>query len=448
MFNVSSRPSAVVHNAVRRRQFLYAVAASTASKIVALGVQLLAFPFALHSFGTDRYASFLALQSLLSWTGLCGLGLSLSLPKFVAAASVVRDRDEERNLVVTSLILLGTASLILLAFLVLLALMISPSVMVAAKSNVSVDELRVAYLIAALISAAQLFTSIEASIRAGYQEFHRASLCALIASIFFVLPGLFYVAGHEVSISAFIAIMYAPLICIFLVDIGLLFLQREYLRRGSVEIWKTARQIAVPSGNALAYQIEYALIVYLPTLIVAHTSSAGETAAFGSVLQLLALGGSSLNLFFQPMMSAVANAHSLGDVHWIERNYKRFFLLVGCVGAAILVSAATIGPFLVRHWLGASIPVSRGMLTAFGFYFFFLSISLLQFYVLSAMGALERTGWVYVLQGTLALALGTMLCPFWGGVGMVLGLAVGVALTSWILPLKVWSALKNLKARP
>jgi len=431
-------------SAVRRGRFIYAVSTSSASKLAALLVQLIAFPFALRAFGTERYASFLALQSLLSWTGLCGLGLSLSLPNFIASASVAGEHDRERNLVLTAIILLGCASIILTVLLVSLGMAVSPAEMVASGKGVSADELRAAYLVAACISAAQLFSSIEASIRSGYQEFHRASWCAIIASVFFVLPGLFFVGRYGISISGFLLIMYAPLVFVFLVDLALLFFQRPYLRSGPAEFWETAKKIASPSGNALAYQVEYALIVYLPTLVVAHLCSPSQTASFGSVMQIMALGGSSLNLLFQPFMSAAANAHSHGDHNWMERNYKRFLLLIASLGGCIFLVAATVGPILIHQWLGKSIIVSRSLMMGFGGYFFVLSTSIFQFYVLSAMGALSGTGWIYLFQGCVAIVLGSILCMQLGAIGMIVGLTIGVAVTWWLLPVRVLRAIKRL----
>lgn len=406
-------------------------------------VQLMAFPFALRSLGTDRYVSFLSLQSFLSWTGLLGFGLSLSLPKFVAAADASGNRDEQRNVVVTALLLVGSASLILMLALTSFGLIVSPAKVLAASKEISSQQLYVAYFTAVAISSLQLFTSIEPAIRVGYQEFHRAGICSLIASLFFVLPGLAYVGTHSVSISTFILVMYCPLVALFFIDMGLLFRQRPFLRNGTVEFRSTAQKILGPSGNALAFQVQFMLVLYLPTLFVAHMTSSPETAAFGSILQLLVLGVSSLNLLFQPLMSAVANAHGHGEMRWIERNYKKSFLLVMTIGFLTCFASASVGPFLIHHWLGSSIHVSRGLLTLFGSYFLFLSLSLHQFYFLSAMGTLRGAGSLYMIQGAISLGSGVLLCNLYGATGMVSGLAFGVAATLWPLLTKV---RKNIEA--
>jgi O-antigen/teichoic acid export membrane protein len=428
----------------RRSRLIKAVTASIFSKFLAFFVQILAFPFALHSLGTDNYASYLALQSFLSWTSLCGLGVSMSLPKYIAASSIRQDRSEERDLVLTAITLLGLASTAVLSLLAIMGQLFSPATMVAASSRVSSEEIRIAYYVAAMLSAAQLFVSVESSIRSGYQELYRSSVCAAIASLAFVLPGLVYVGLHRVSIAAFMMIIYLPLVVLLLADLVILFIQRPYLVRGQFRFRTTAARILPSSVNALAFQIEYALIVYLPTWIVAHMTSAEETAAFGSILQIMGLGAASLNLFFQPVVAAIANAHGHNDRLWIERNYKRFLFLVIAAGLAAFLASATIGPFIVRLWLGHAVTVPRTMLAWFGAYFLFLSVSLYQFYILSAMGALRGTGFVYLAQGILALALGSVLCAFYGATGMVGGLAIGVAITGWILPVKVRREIQSL----
>src|SRR6185312_3255344 len=89
--------------------------------------------------------------------------------------------------------------------------------------------------------------------------------------------------------------------------------------------------------------------------------------------------------------------------------------------------------------------VSRSMMAAFGVYFLVFSLSISQFYVLSAMGALKGTGWIYLSQGALALLLGSVLCAYFGAVGMTIGLTVSLALTSWVFPVRVLKAIRSMR---
>ena len=433
--------------ATRRRRFVYAIAASGVSKLLAFAVQLLALPLALHSLGTDRYTSFLALQSFLSWTGLFGFGLSYALPKYISAAFVAGDRAEERHLVGSSLILISAASGVLMAVLLLLGLVVSPATLVAAASSISYDELRTAYFVAVVVNTVQLIASVDPTIRSGYQEFHWSSVASLAAWAL-VLVGLLLASQHPVTISTFIVVIYAPIALTFLVDIALLFRQRPHLRRGGVDFRATVAKIAMPSGNAIAYQIQFGLVMYLPVLIMAHLTNPSQTAIFGSVLQLVVLGVSSLNLVLQPLTSAMANAHSHNDVGWIRRSHAKMLWFIIPVGAAGVVLAAAVGPFLIRHWLGAAMQVSRELLAGFGVCLVLMALVQLEFFSLSAMGALRSAGFAALVAGLAGVVLGAVLCVGSGAMGMVIGMAAGLAASAAALFVSVRREMSRMESGP
>ena len=418
--------------ALRRRRLLLGFATSGLAKVMAVGVQLFALPLALHALGTERYAGFLALQSFLSWVGIFGFGLLYSLPKYIAAAHVEQDEAAERSLVRAALLLMLLSCLALLLLMSAVGLMVPPGRLVAAGPSGPREELVVAYFTAVAVNALQLFSSIQQPLRSGYQENHHSNVCAAAASILMAL-GLLYLSSHQDTITAFILVLYMPITLAFLGDIGLLFLQRPYLALGHANMKAAFRKIAAPSGNAIAYQIQFALVLYLPTLVVAHLSTPDQTAAFGSVLQLVVLGISGLNLILHPLNAAMANAHSHGDYAWMERNHMRVFSLVLTVGVAAILLGGTIGPFVVRQWMGPSIHVSGPLVASAATYFLGMAVIQLEFFLLSAMGALAGSGRGSMLLGLLALLIGSLLCLRWGATGMAIGVASGMPLLAgWL----------------
>lgn len=414
---------------VRRRRFIYAVATSGLSKVLALGAQLLALPLALHSLGTDRYSSFLALQSLLSWTGLFGFGLSYALPKYISAAFVAGDHREERNLVGSAVVLMSGASLFLLVVLGLLGMVISPTKLVAAAGSISPAELTAAYFATIAINTLQLATSIDPTIRSGYQEFHRSSVASIISWIL-VFAGLLYIALHSVTISIFLLLFYGPITLTLLIDLVLLFWERPYLRRGGVDLKATVAKIARPSGSAVMYQAQFALAMYLPVLIMAHLTDPMQTAVFGSVLQLVVIGVSSLSLILQPLAAAMANAHSHNDARWVRRNHRKTFWLFIGLSAVGTILATTIGPFVIHQWLGHALRVTPALLAGFSACMTCVALLQLEFFSLSAMGALRRSGFVPLLAGAAGLALGSLLCIKFGSLGMLAGVTAGLAVST------------------
>jgi O-antigen/teichoic acid export membrane protein len=153
-----------------------------------------------------------------------------------------------------------------------------------------------------------------------------------------------------------------------------------------------------------------------------------------------------MNLIFQPLTQAMANAHSHGDIDWVSRGYRKSLRLVSGIGLLAIVLGGTIGPWVMRVWLGHGVELSHLSGAIFGFYFLILCLSLLHFYVLSAIGGLPGIGKVYLFQGVIALSLGAMLCVWYGAVGMATGLSLGLAATAWVLPFAVRRELKAMRA--
>jgi len=425
---------------LRRRRLTYAIGSATASKISAVLLQLIAFPFALRTLGVDKYAVFIALQALLSWTSLLSLGLIPSLPKFIAGARAANDLQDQRNLVVWPLLWLSGVAVVLAAALALLGLAVPPYRLVSTAPDLPHSIVRTAYLTAVFISCVQQLTSVEAALRSGYQEFHYTSLISLCANL--IVTGLLLLAfRHFGSISAFMLILYLPQAVLLLVDIGVLFAQRPYLLGRPTALRATFNTLSSQSANALFVQISVFLTVYLPPLIVAHLTNPTATAAFGTLIQMMMMGVASMNLIYQPLLAAISDAHSLKDWPWIERNYHRGLKLVVSVGLLAIVVLTAIGPWLLLTWLGRDIGITHELCFATGCLFALMSFSIYHFYVLSGAGLLRGAGWAYVGQGAIALALATLLCTHFGALGMMAGLAIGLlAVSSWYGPLRMTNA--------
>jgi O-antigen/teichoic acid export membrane protein len=428
--------------ALRRRRFLYAVLTSGTSKVLALIVQLLALPFALRVLGMDRYATFLTLQSFVSWTGIFGLGLVPALPKFIAAARAAGDRDSERSLIVSSFVAIGAISFLVFLGFVILGLVVPPAHLVSAH-HVATGELNAGYFMAVAVSALSLLASIDPAIRAGGQELHRSNICAVAANVV-VLVGLSFLAHHAASLWSFFVILNMPMAVLLLLDLLSLFFERPYLARGKVGFRDTARAISPHSNNALMIQAAFAMILYLPTLAVAHLSNARQTAIFGSIALQLFFALASMNLIIQPLTAAMANAHSHHDTRWVARGYWNSLALVSGIGLFAVAVSGTAGPWLVTAWLGPAIAITHLMGATFGLFFLMLCLAQLHFYVLSAAGGLPGTGKLYLFQGLVGLSLGSVLCLWYGAEGMALGLTLAMAAIGWMLPVAMIRELKTM----
>lgn len=429
--------SSVAKNEFRQRRLTYAFAAGIFSKALAVAVQWFALPIALHALGTGRYAAFLALQSLVAWSGLLASGLVPSLPRFIAAAVVSGDRVMERNIFETVIIYLVTVSVLFALAMLGLGALVSPAHLVGAR-GIADGEIATAFTMVVLTTCAQFIGAIMPSIRSGYQELHYSFVWATLASLT-VLSGLLFGRTGQPNIATFVLVIYLPLAICMILDMLLIVRERPYLVQGQPELRKTAALLAPQAKNALAGQLSYFLVSFLPTLIVAHESTAQETAGFGSIMQLLILACSGMNVIFQPLLPALANAYAHHDRDWLLLAYKRVAVLVGAICLTGLVVDILAGSTLIHWWLGPHIAIPSALPILLGVYFCLWIVSVMNFNVLAATGHLHRAGRAYLIEASIAVSLGIVLTHFCGSVGMASSLVIATAsVTFWYLMRQVW----------
>ena len=428
----------------RRRRLACGILTSSASKFAAIAAQLLVLPMALHALGTGRYAAFLALQAFLSWTSVFGFGLTPALPRAVAAANTAGDKGAQRDIILSALLLVGGSSLLLGLGLVLFGLVVPPWVLVSAASTISHAELWSAYLAAIAIACCMLIVVMQPAIRSGYQQLHYANLWAVAANLITVALLLTVGRSGTPDIGSFNLMANGPIIPVLLLDLALLFWQRPYLLRGRIHFDSVRDMILHQSTNALAVQVAFMLFAFFPIFAVSKLTTPLQTAQFASMLQPMLMAMNGMNLVFQPMVSAFADAHSHRDIEWLKKGYRRFLTLVLAVGGFSAVTLVAIGPLLFRLWLHADIGIDRLLCASFACYFMLLLLCNYFFNILSAVGQLRGLGRIYLLHGIAGIALGALLTTRLGPVGMTIGLASGMAgVALYQLPRRVKFYFRN-----
>jgi O-antigen/teichoic acid export membrane protein len=429
-------PETMKGNTERHTRLVQAIASSAASKMLAVLIQLLALPLALSTLGTSRYAAFLSLQALFGWVSLCAVGLVPSLPRFLTGAYVRDNQTEQRAIVKSSMLFMGSVALLLLIGLLAIGLAVPPLRMISAQ-HVSSNEIEAAYFLAATLSCVQFAASIAPAIRGGFQELHRVNIAAVVANICVILL-LIGVFQFRPQIGLLFVVLYGPLALLLIVDMILLLIARPYLAIGPARVADTIRHLLPHSLNALAKQVAYFAITGLPVLIVAFMTDPRSTAAYASGIQVLLLAVSGVGIVFQSFVPALADAQSRHDHHWVRSVYRKGLVTVLVIGGVTVIGLATVGPYLARAWLHPNFSITHEFTASLGVFFFFWLLSDFNFFVLSALGHLIGTGKLFVAESAVGVGLGTLLTLKFGILGMPLGIACAMGLVgSWYLPLLI-----------
>lgn len=428
---------------VRRNRLIASVALAIVSRITALGMQLLVPPIVLAVLGTAHYAAYLSLQASLGWFGIAGLGLTIALPRFIAAAAVRHDTGEERDLILTSTALIAVAAVIVVGVMLVAGLVFSPRRLLDLPSGFGDGAMMPAFISATLFAGARFAAGLVPSVRSGYQELYRIYVMSAIANLVIIVLIVNVFPAHA-SIAMLFAYMYGPIVALFLLDYALLFYRRRYLLAARWNLGRTTRALLPTSLNAVAKQIAFFLMTSGAVLSVAHWAGVQNIDAFGSLMALIVMGMSAFSMVFQPMLAAMANAHSHGDKRWFSRAYYGGIALILAITGLVVLIAAAFGPALMLLWLHTDLAIGRTLCIAMALYFMCCALSDFNFLVLASVGELTRLGKIYVLEGITALALGAAGAHYFGIEGMAAGMAVGTACFSLLyLPWRTWRILSR-----
>ncbi|MEI9995739.1 MAG: hypothetical protein WDM91_14180 [Rhizomicrobium sp.] len=427
----------------RRARLIASVASAIVSRTAGLLVQVIALPIVLAVLGTSHYAAYIQLQASFGWFGLLGLGIAIALPRFLSAAAIHDDRHEERQLVLTTTVLVVLVGALAAGATFAIGMLIGPQRLLHLPGGLRAGEVANGFAAIAFFIGLRFMVSIVTAVRSGYQELSRVYVMTTLANLLVIGLVVFALPPGSPLWLVF-CYSYAPIVTLLALDYVLLLVRRPYLVRGDWHPVQTMRRLLPVSLNAVLKQVSFFLMSSGAVLVLGHMQSAQNIAAFGTVITLMMLAASGFAAIYQPLLAAMANAHSHGDKRWFRKAYFGGLGLTVAVTGLVAIVCGLAGPWLALHWMRADLGITRFFISAMALYFMVWMLSDYHFNVLAAMAKLGGLGKIYVLEGIAALLCGSLLAPRFGIEGMAVGLAVGTAAFSlFYLPLRAWAIIQH-----
>lgn len=432
------------HNSPARRIGLSATTGAVA-KGLSVFAQLVAVAIAVRSLGSDGFALYVVIASLVSWIGLAGLGVAPGLTLGIARAAADSDRAEEARHFVVAVAMMATIAVMLLGVAAVLGASGWLEQALAGTVGSTSADASAAILCLAALMALQLVVVVPEAAQLGLQTQYVSNTWAAVGSAA-ALVAMIAVGGAVTSVAAFILVSQGPQVAARVAN-GLIFvLRRRYLLvfRG-LRFWQHAGPI-VGSGLAFAgFQIASYASLQIGLLILAATSGAASVALAGVIVRALTLQGAALALVTTPTWPAMAGAAARGDLAWIRRAYR--LLLAGGLAYSGVVAVAIIVALeaIIAAWTGMRPPDNAPVRLLLGMYVVVNGVAHVNAMTLVGLGALRWTAIVLMSEAAVVVALQVAMIPNGGVTGYVAALAIGsLCVSGWILGVCV---LRRLRPR-
>lgn len=412
------------NNEIRNRLLKRAVITSISGKGVSVVTQLVAIPLAVSALGLERFGVYAMLTAIFLWMNTASTVVGAALTLKISAANAVGDSRTESELFSTAFFFaLFTATLLLLGFNGLLHVFQLSELFNLKSHSYDLELGRAAHIIAFLVPANVVFTLAESS-HAGYQKQYLNNLLSAAANVF-TIAGLILVQ-HSPNVPNMVLAMFLPATVGRAVNLAILLRTRPHLFPTLALSSKPTLSSLLVTGAGFAL-MQVGSLAYQQFSIFYVGRHVGLTAAayFSMMMQVIAISGSFLIVFTQPLLPALSDAMARNDFQWIRRAHSmavtRLMPYVALAALAIAMFGSSFASILLRQHVELELSL-RCLWAAF---FLVVAWEHINYIFLAGTGRLWRATWLYLLGALTMLSASLIFVPTAGLSGEFFAMCLG-----------------------
>jgi len=430
----------------RDRSLRLAVITSLISKVGTIVLRLVSIPIAVHLLGMEMFGVYTAITMAVGMIDMLHIGIGPALTKALAKAVARGDRETERTVFGTSILLsLGLTAIAATVAALLLFNVPIPGLFGEKFAPVQDTMFRAALLGLVIIQIEMMCIPFEMG-RDGYQETRFTNAWGAAGNVFgalLLLGGIWFFPTIEfllIAVNGSIALAKLGNTCHLLIQRPYLFPRFSLFRKSLVpSLAKDGIRFSIT--YILAAAVEYNLMAFL---IGRHVGP--EAVGVWNVMVTVHFSLTGLVVMItKPYWPALMDACERGDHHWIVRTSNR--LRLGGLGFSLLAGAGLIafGPWVLSLWAGdeiyTSVPetfqMDRLALLAFAGYFVAHIWRHINQTLALGIGWITPVARVVVVEASLLIAAASFILYHEGSIGTIyLVMAGSIAMSSgWLFPL-------------
>lgn len=431
----------------RDRSIRLAVATSLVSKLGTVLLQLLSIPLAVRVLGREEFGLYTMVNLALGTVSLLEIGVGPALTHGLSRARANNDPDFGRRLCSTSFFVMLVLAVAVACIVAVIISLVPYPVLFGEKFAGKEDMLRPALWTGLVLFLMLFVLNLTERIREGYLEIAVTNLWGAAGN---VMGAVFVGAG----------IWFFPEVWFLVIAV-----------QGAVVISKVGNTIAcwrkhpetMPSPKSfdpsmvkglltdgLSFSACFILTGFVEVnfagwMVGKAGGGPSEVALYGVFITLTVMQLGFVVMLSTPTWPAVAEALARGDVAWARGAARRLYLFGNAFSAVSALGVVLVGPWAMGFWLGESFSgTDRGVLACYALYFVAHVWRHLNHAMMIGTGQVKRLALIQIFETTVMTAV-VWLSLRSGGLGVMLLAMTGtiVLTTGWMLPRKVWVALKG-----
>lgn len=420
----------------RTRRLRVNVAATVASRVVAMAVPLTSIPITVGYLGDARFGVWTTLMSAVGWFAILDLGLTNALRNQLAVTFARGDRGAAGVTVSTAFCFLASVALCAGLLLLSLGTLVDIPALFNARGLVRPGEIESAALIVLASLLARLPLALVTVIYSARQEQYVASVWEGLGALL-SLAAIYLAARTKGGLIALALAAGGVPLLVSIAAAGYMFLFRQVELRPSLKKFDSAnlRGLLKPAVQFLAIQSAALVIYQTDAFIIARVLGPTEVTEYTLVMRLCLIVTALQGMVMAPLWPAYSEAVAKFHLAWVTTQLRRMAAISTAASLGFGVLLAFGGRTIIAIWSGTATPPSNGLLLSLALWTVLFVWQNNFAIFLNAIGAVRIQSILAVLGATLNIPLCLAGARYFGGTGValanVLTMCVGAVQGPW-----------------
>lgn len=346
-------------------------ALTTITSLAARGMTLLTLvisvPLTVKYLGTERYAVWMTVSSLVAMLTFADLGIGNGLMNVISEAHGKADQELAAESVSSAFfVLLGMAVVV-----ILVGASIYPVIPWATLFNVTsplaIKESGPTSAVFFVCFALNLPLGVVLRIQMGYQQGFLNELWTIFGKVLGLVALLLAIYRHASLPWLVLALAGAPIIASLGNTVAVFAYERPWLRpRWSAISKKSTLKLLNMGGYFFLLQTSIAVATSADNFIAARLLGPGAVTELSIVARMFSIVPIMLIMAMNPLWPAYGESMARGEVSWAVTTFRRSVLVTSCLMLVSCIFLILGGRWLLHLWVGSQISPTIGLLVAIG----------------------------------------------------------------------------------
>jgi O-antigen/teichoic acid export membrane protein len=336
----------------RYRRLARTVGTSAISKAASLLVTLVSVPLTIGYLGTERFALWMIINSLMAMLMFADLGLGNGLLTALSESDGKNDPHMARRYISSAFFMLSAMGIILIVILAVTYRNLPWARLMGAQSGVVATEAGPAVAVFLSCLAINLPLSIVQRTQMGFQNGYTNNVWNAVGALFGFVG--IVVCAHVRAGVPFLVLSVAlgPILATVFNGLQLFRSQPELRPRWKEFHWLTLKRLLSVGCGFLIMQAALAMAVGSDNFVIAHLLGPDAVTQYSIAMRIFTLVPAIIVMLLTPLWPAYGESFARGETNWAVQTLKRSAALVSVATIFSAIVLTIFGPWIITQWVG------------------------------------------------------------------------------------------------